>query len=113
MAGPSPVPFFEAVSAYQKTEAIRAALVLDLFSAIAETKGSAAEVAARCAASVRGVRILCDFLATNGFLTKTDGRYALSPDTAPFLDFVGNQNSKSWASYGQTTIDIVVSRVGR
>jgi iron complex outermembrane receptor protein len=29
------------------------------------------------------------------------------PDTAPFLDFVGNQNSKSWASYGQTTIDIV------
>jgi SAM-dependent methyltransferase len=85
MAGPSPVPFFEAVSAYQKTEAMRAALAFDLFSAIAETKGSAAEVAARCAASERGMRILCDFLAINGFLTKTDGRYALSPDTAPFL----------------------------
>jgi SAM-dependent methyltransferase len=85
MAGPSPVPFFEAVGAYQKTEAMRAALAFDLFSAIAETEGSAAEIAARCAASERGMRILCDFLAINGFLTKTDGRYALSPDTAPFL----------------------------
>jgi SAM-dependent methyltransferase len=85
MAGPSPIPFFEAVSAYQKTETMRAALDLDVFSAVAETKGSAAEVAMRCAASERGIRILCDSLVINGFLTKTNGRYALVPDTAPFL----------------------------
>jgi SAM-dependent methyltransferase len=85
MAGPSPIPFFEAVSAYQKTEVMRAALALDVFSAIAEHRGVLPEVAARCSASVRGVRILCDSLVINGFLSKTDGRYALMPDTAPFL----------------------------
>src|SRR5262245_62856611 len=85
MAGPSPIPFFEAASAYQRTEAIRAALSLELFSAIAKTKGSLPEIAARCAASERGVRILCDFLVVQGFLTKTSGRYALAEQTAPFL----------------------------
>ncbi len=29
------------------------------------------------------------------------------PSAAPFLDFRGNQDSKSWATFGQTTIDIV------
>lgn len=85
MAGPSPIPFFEAVSAYQKTEAIRAALALDVFSAISEHRGSLSEIAARCGASERGIRMLCDFLVINGFLSKTDGRYALVADTAPFL----------------------------
>lgn len=85
MAGPSPIPFFEAVSAYQKTEAIRAAVSLDLFTAISKTNGSPPEVAARSAASERGVRILCDFLVIQGFLTKADGRYALSKQSAPFL----------------------------
>lgn len=28
-------------------------------------------------------------------------------DPAPFLDFVGNQDSKSWAYFGQTTVDVV------
>jgi hypothetical protein len=85
MAGPSPIPFFEALNAYQQTEAMRAALSLDLFSAVAETQGSLPGIASRCAAGERGIRILCDFLVINGFLTKMDGRYALSPDTAPFL----------------------------
>ena len=85
MAGPSPIPFFEALSAYQKTEAMRAALALDLFTAIAQAEGSVPEVAARCAASERGIRMLCDFLVIQGFLSKADGRYALAPDTAPFL----------------------------
>jgi 2-polyprenyl-3-methyl-5-hydroxy-6-metoxy-1,4-benzoquinol methylase len=85
MAGPSPIPFLEALSAYQKTEAMRAALALDLFSAIAQTKGLVREVAARCAASERGIRILCDFLVIQGFLSKADGRYVLAPDIAPFL----------------------------
>lgn len=85
MAGPSPIPFFDAVSAYQKTEAMRAALALDVFSAVAEHAGALPEIAVRCAASERGVRILCDFLVINGFLTKANGRYSLVPDTAPFL----------------------------
>ncbi len=85
MAGPSPIPFFEAVSAYQKTEVMRAALDLGVFSVIADGRGALPEIAARCRASERGIRILCDSLVINGFLSKTDGRYALMPDTAPFL----------------------------
>jgi 2-polyprenyl-3-methyl-5-hydroxy-6-metoxy-1,4-benzoquinol methylase len=85
MAGPSPIPFFEAVSAYQKTEAMRAALALDVFSAIAEHQGVLAKIAARCGASERGIRMLCDYLVINGLLSKTGGRYALVPETAPFL----------------------------
>jgi hypothetical protein len=85
MTGPSPIPLFEALNAYQKTEAMRAALSLDLFSAVAETHGTVRDVAARCAASERGIRVLCDFLVIQGFLSKTGERYALSPDTAPFL----------------------------
>jgi SAM-dependent methyltransferase len=85
MAGPSPVPFFEAVGGYQKTEVMRAAIALDVFSAVAAHQGALPEIAAYCGASERGLRILCDFLVINGFLTKTDGRYALVPDTATFL----------------------------
>ena len=29
------------------------------------------------------------------------------PDTAPFLDFRGNQDSKSYAGFGQTTVDVI------
>jgi 2-polyprenyl-3-methyl-5-hydroxy-6-metoxy-1,4-benzoquinol methylase len=32
------------------------------------------------------VRILCDYLTIIGFLTKKDQRYAMTPDTAAFLD---------------------------
>jgi 2-polyprenyl-3-methyl-5-hydroxy-6-metoxy-1,4-benzoquinol methylase len=32
------------------------------------------------------VRILCDYLTIQGFLTKANGRYALPPDSALFLD---------------------------
>jgi ubiquinone/menaquinone biosynthesis C-methylase UbiE len=43
-------------------------------------------LAARCQASVRGLRALLDYLAVDGFLTRTDGRYALAPTAAAFLD---------------------------
>lgn len=83
---PSPQLFFETANAFQKTEALRAAIELELFTAIAEGKQTPEELAARCKASVRGVRILCDFLVVNGFLTKEAGRYSLTRDTAVFLD---------------------------
>lgn len=82
---PSPIPFFEAMNAYQLTEAVKAALSLDLFSAIAATDGSTTAIAARCQAAERGVRILCDFLTIQGFVIKSDGRYALTQDSATFL----------------------------
>ncbi|HEY0546132.1 MAG TPA: methyltransferase [Pyrinomonadaceae bacterium] len=82
---PSPILFFETVNAYQHTAAIKAALELDLFSAIAEGKETVQELAERCKASPRGIRILSDYLVMLGFLTKQDGSYHLTQDSAIFL----------------------------
>jgi ubiquinone/menaquinone biosynthesis C-methylase UbiE len=45
-----------------------------------------AAIARHCGASERGIRILCDFLAIQGVLTKEDGRYKHTPTSAAFLD---------------------------
>lgn len=83
---PSPEHFFEAVTSYQRSAALKAAVELELFTAIAEGNRDARSLAARCTASQRGVRILCDFLVITGFLTKDAGGYGLTQDSAIFLD---------------------------
>ena len=83
---PSPELFFQTVNAYQQTAAIKAAVELDLFTAVGEGARTARELAARCRASERGVRILCDYLVVVGFLTKEGGGYGLTPDSSVFLD---------------------------
>src|SRR6266568_7511818 len=83
---PSPVLFFETLSAYERTEALKAAVELDLFTAIGEGAATAQAAAKRCGASERGARILCDYLTVIGFLTKEGNAYGLTPDTARFLD---------------------------
>jgi ubiquinone/menaquinone biosynthesis C-methylase UbiE len=83
---PSPALFFETMNAYQRTAALKAAIELDLFTAIGEGAHTAAALAQRCEASERGMRILCDYLVVIGFLTKDENRYGLTPDSAAFLD---------------------------
>jgi ubiquinone/menaquinone biosynthesis C-methylase UbiE len=83
---PSPQLFFQTINAYQQTEALKAAIELEVFAAIGEGNSTAAEIAKRCNASERGIRILCDFLCIMRFLSKTDDRYSLTPDSAMFLD---------------------------
>ena len=82
---PSPVHFFETLTAYQDTSALKGALELDLFSAIGEKGASAVELAARCDAAERGIRILCDYLTVLGFVEKKDDCYHLTKDSAAFL----------------------------
>ena len=77
---------FETLTAYQRTAALRAAIELDLFRAIGEGPGDVASLAGRCAASVRGIRILCDYLTVIGLLDKEDGRYVHSATSRAFLD---------------------------
>jgi SAM-dependent methyltransferase len=84
--GPSPQLVFDTLFAYQRTEALRAAIELDLFRAIGEGAGETAAIARRCAASERGIRILCDFLTIGGFLSKSANAYTLTPTAATFLD---------------------------
>jgi ubiquinone/menaquinone biosynthesis C-methylase UbiE len=82
----SPMRIFETLRAYQQTAALRAAIELDIFTAIGEGATTAAEIATQRGAAERGIRMLCDTVATDGFLTKKDGHYALAPEAAMFLD---------------------------
>ena len=83
---PSPALFFDTITGFERTEALKAAIDLGLFTAIGEGHDTAEEIAVRCKASERGIRILCDYLVVNGFLHKSSGQYTLTPDSAMFLD---------------------------
>jgi SAM-dependent methyltransferase len=86
MTQPNPALFFETITAYQRSDAMRAAIELDLFTVIGEGNRTAAQIAAHCGASERGTRILCDYITMMGFLTKEGSSYALTQDSAVFLD---------------------------
>lgn len=81
-----PMLFFRTMNAYQQTAALKAALELDLFTAIGERNATAELLAKRCNAAERGVRILADFLTILGFLVKNGEAYQLTPDSAMLLD---------------------------
>ena len=87
---PSPARFFETMLAYQRTAALKAAVELDLFTAIGQTSGTIPELMAQLRVPARGLRALCDFLVVIGFLGKyldePEACYSLTPDSAMFLD---------------------------
>lgn len=83
---PNPGRLFQTISAYQSSAAMKAAIDLDVFTAIADRQTTAEQIAQRTGAAERGIRILCDFLTVIGFLTKTNSQYGLAPDAAVFLD---------------------------
>jgi ubiquinone/menaquinone biosynthesis C-methylase UbiE len=92
-SAPSPDLFFDAITAYQKSAAIKAAIDLDIFTFLADKPATAQELAGRSGAAARGVRILCDYLTIHGFLTKSGDRYQATRDSAVFL----NRNSPAFA----------------
>jgi len=81
----SPEHFLNELLGYQKTAALKAAVELDLFSALDSTGGDLGQVSVRTGASERGVRILCDYLTIKGFLEKENGRHRLTPSSQTFL----------------------------
>ncbi len=86
MTPPSPELFFNTTSAYQRTASLKAAIEIGLFTAIGAGATDVPSIARQCKASERGVRILSDCLTVWGFLTKSGHSYALTPDSAFFLD---------------------------
>src|ERR1700745_1653117 len=102
---PTPERFFGAINAYEQTEAMKTAIELEVFTAIAEGNTTAAAIAKRCNASERGVRVLCDFLTIHGFLTKDGTQYGLTADSAVFL------NRKSPAYVGGAIEFLLTPRV--
>lgn len=85
-ASVSPSKIFDTLMAHQQSDALKAAIELDLFTAVGEGHTTAADLARRCNASPRGVRILADYLTIRGFLTKQDDQYGLSEDSTFFLN---------------------------
>lgn len=82
---PSPDLFFDTAFAHQRTAALKAAVELDVFTAIQDGAQTAQSIAERVKASERGVRILCDYLTLTGFLVKSGDTYQLTPESAAFL----------------------------
>jgi 2-polyprenyl-3-methyl-5-hydroxy-6-metoxy-1,4-benzoquinol methylase len=99
---PTPALLFDTFNAYQRTEAIKSGIELGLFSAIADGKTAAKEIAQACDASERGTRILCDYLVIIGFLTKQNGKYGLTADSGVFLD-------RRSPAYMGSVIDFILS----
>jgi ubiquinone/menaquinone biosynthesis C-methylase UbiE len=85
-SGPNPMAIFDALNSYQRATSLKAAIDLEVFTHIARGATSASEIAKRSQASEKGIRILCDYLTIQGFLTKHGADYGLTPDTAVFLD---------------------------
>ena len=101
-APPTPALLYDTLNAHQRTEAIKTGIELGVFTEIAQGKTTVAEIAKACDASERGTRILCDFLVIIGFLTKQNGAYGLTPDSAMFLD-------KHSPAYMGSVIDFILS----
>ncbi len=76
----------DTLQAFQRTEALRAAIELDLFTALAEGLDEPETLAGRAGASPRGLRALLRYLVTIGLVVKEGDRYAPAPDAARYLD---------------------------
>ncbi len=105
MSQPTPERFFNAINAYQQTEAMKTAIELEVFTAIGEGNTTSAAIGKRCKAAERGVRILCDYLTIHGFLAKAGKQYSLAPDAALFL------NKHSPAYIGGATEFLLTARL--
>lgn len=77
---------FDAFTGYQRTAAMKAAIALDVFTAVGAGADTLPALAARCGAAERGMRALANRLVVDGFLTKDGERYGLAPEAAVFLD---------------------------
>jgi len=82
----SPAHFFDTVNSYQRTEALKTGIEIGLFTAIAEGNTTPDAVAKRCEIAEKASRVLCDYLVVIGFLSKNDGKYGLTQESAVFLD---------------------------
>ncbi len=81
-----PTTIFEVLQSFQRTAALRAAVELDVFTAVGRRELTADEIADRCGTSARGMRILCDYLCLTGLLEKRFDRYWLADESALYLD---------------------------
>ena len=82
----TPERIFNALNAHEQTAALLTAIELDIFTAIGAGANTAGAIAAKTGTAEKGARVLCDFMTIHGFLTKDQGKYALTQESAFFLD---------------------------
>jgi ubiquinone/menaquinone biosynthesis C-methylase UbiE len=85
-------PAYEAALAYQRTAALTAAVKLDVFTLIGAGTATSEILSEKTGTSIRGMRILCDFLAVMGLLNKDDQTYRVTPTGRRYLDI----SSPAW-----------------
>lgn len=83
---PTPFAIFDAINGFHRTAALKGAIDLDLFTAVADGATEVPAIAARIGAAEKGTRVLCDTLVVMGFLTKSGSSYHLTRDSDLFLN---------------------------
>src|SRR5580698_3362684 len=83
---PTPERIFNLMNAFQQTAALKSGIELDVFTAIGSGANTPQLLSTKINASERGLRILCDYLTIIGLITKETGHYALTEESALFLD---------------------------
>lgn len=86
--------FWETMTGFQRSAALRSAVDLDIFTTIDNGNSTAATIAGTVGAAERGIRILCDSMTVMGFLTKEGNDYSLTTDSKAFL----SRNSHSFVA---------------
>lgn len=96
---PNPQGIFERIVGFQMSAALATAIELDIFTLIGRGANTCAKLAEASHAHERGVRSLCDYFAATGLLRKHDGVYALTAESAAFLDRASPQCLGSIAEF--------------
>ena len=94
--------FYTTVNAYFRTAALKAAIELGVFDSVGERGKTVTEIARDCSSSERGVRVLCRFLVSIGFMKKREEEFFLSRDMLMFL-------SRKSPGYLGDSIDFLLS----
>jgi len=84
-SAPDPDMVYGLYSGGFKSQFTRIALLLDVFTPLADGAADAASVAAHCGCDVSGTRALLDYLASIGLLSREADTYSLTPTAATFL----------------------------
>jgi ubiquinone/menaquinone biosynthesis C-methylase UbiE len=82
----SPQRILATLQAYRDAAVLNTAIELELFTRIAHGNDTANKLAAELSVPVRGIKLLCDYLASAGLIIKDGEGLKLPADTAMFLD---------------------------
>jgi 2-polyprenyl-3-methyl-5-hydroxy-6-metoxy-1,4-benzoquinol methylase len=118
--GPAVTPerIFTTMNGYQRSAVLKTAIELEVFTAIGAGAKTAAQIAERCKAAERGIRILADYLVIEKFLTKSGNEYGLTEDSAVFLDrqsrmYVGSASEFLLSDHSLSVLSTLTDSVRR